>query len=397
MINKRHHVIPYVIFVALLMVSLATFLVSIIKVNPLISSIASGVLILIMLLFVLANLQDIYLRRTNFVVKLIFPWVLFLWFNSVCFLGGQTWNNIIRAVCFQCGCLLIFLCYYIQGVSCSVENFKANQRVFFVLTIFTVMFYAYEYVLGKRYTVDYAPVGFVLYLTMLLPWIALLNNKMLRYVLLAILSCLALFSLKRSVLIQISIGGLFYVLIQSVIEGQRKRTISMLVFPFALIGLWLIISYVQEESSGMLFERLRLISRDRGSGRLDIWAILWDEYKTWPFLNQIAGKGYYVTQVILKAYEAHNDFIESLLSYGAIGFLADVCFSFYLLFKAIGIVLRKQPYAAAFTFGVISFWIVSLVSYNLYLMIWSLYLLAFLGYICGIDQQEKDIYEYGLG
>ena len=64
-------------------------------------------------------------------------------------------------------------------------------------------------------------------------------------------------------------------------------------------------------------------------------------------------------------------------------------FSIYLSVKAAGMVLRRCPYAASFVFAVISFWVVSLVSYNLYSMFWSLYLLAFLGYICGIDQQDK--------
>ena len=135
------------------------------------------------------------------------------------------------------------------------------------------------------------------------------------------------------------------------------------------------------------------MQEDKGSGRLELWGSLWWEYKTWPLINRVFGKGYYKTFEYLGDFKAHNDFVEALWGYGAIGFLANVFFTIYLSLKAVGMTLRRHRYAASFVFAVISFLILSMVSYNLYTMGWSMYVLAFLGYISGIDQQEKNLHK----
>jgi len=358
--------------------------------EPFAVSVTSGLLMVVPLGFILVNLQEIYFRKSNLSIKLILPWIFFMWATSVGLVGNYPFKHVLRAVCFQSGPLLMFLCFYIQGKSYPGKNFKTNQRLFFILTAVTAYFFCYNLVSGRKYSADFLKIGSVLYLTMLLPWISILNNKTLKYILLAGLSCLALFSMKRSALLQISIGGFFYVLIQNMIVERRKRGLFLFLIPFILLGLFQILIYVNRSTSGALFERIQDLQGDRGSGRFGIWTDLWWQYKTWPFINQIGGKGYYLTHEYLGGMRAHNDFIEAILAYGIIGFLANVFFNIYLSVKAAGMVLRRHPYAASFVFGVISFWILSMVSYNLYTMYWSLYLMAFLGYICGIDQQDSD-------
>jgi hypothetical protein len=378
------------IFIVLLLNSVIRFLLGNLGVDALfVGAVTNGLLMAVPFGFILVNLQEIYLRKSNLYIKLIIPWIFFMWLTSFGLMARYSFRDTLRVVCFQSGPLLMFLCFYIQGKSCTARNFKVNQRLFFILTLVTIYFFSFELVTGRKYfTDDFLRVGNVLFLTMLLPWISILNNKVLRYILLASLSCLALFSMKRSVLFQISVGGFFYVLIQNMIIEQRKKGLFLLLTPFILLGLFQILSYVNRTTSGALLERVQYLGR--GSGRLDIWVDLWRQYKTWSFGNQVVGKGYYITREMLGELRAHNDYIESLLGYGAIGFLANVFFSICLSIKAAGMVLRRHPYAASFAFGIISFWIISLVSYNLYYMLWSLYLLAFLGYICGIDQQDQD-------
>jgi len=389
--NKKHNIIPHVIFMALLLNSLSMFLVSNFGKASLVLSISYSLLMLVISVFVLANLHEIYLRKTGFYIKLIIPWIVYMWLTSVVLLGSYSFNDRLRAICFQSGSLLLFLCFYIQGKRCTPRNFNANQRLFFILTLVTVCFFSFELVMGRRrYSGDFLVVGYVLYLTMLLPWITILNNKVLKKVFLPIIFCLALFSLKRSALLQISVGGSFYIIIQNTIVRHRKGILLLLLTPFILLGLFTMLLYVDTATSGALFRRVQNIQADAGSGRLDVWASLWQRYKTWPLFDQIVGKGFYAVSEVSRAHgRAHSDFLEALLGYGAIGFLANVFFSIYLSVKAVQLVLRRHPYAASFAFGVISFWIISLVSYNLYFMVWNLYLLAFLGYICGIDQQDR--------
>lgn len=391
--NTKHNIIPYVIFVVLLFNHLATFLTSNLDAGSIPISISYGLLLVVPLGFVLANLGEIYWARNSFLIKLILPWIFFMWFTSVGLLSIYPLRSVVRAVCFQGGPLLMFLCFFIQGKNSTDENFKANQRLFFILTVVTVCFFGYELASGEDYLViGIVKVGSVLYVTMLLPWISTYKNRGLKYILLAGLSCLVLFSMKRSVLFQITIGGSLYVLVQNVIIEQRKRLLFIFLTPFVLLGLFMILSYVDRSTSGVLVEHTRHLQVDKGSGRLDMWESLWWEYKSWPLINRIVGKGFYTTwEYFSRTMTAHNDFIEALWGYGAIGFLANVFFSIYLSVKAAGMVLRRHPYSASFVFGVLSFLLASMVSYNLYTMYWSLYLLAFLGYICGIDQQENNL------
>lgn len=384
--------IPYIIFIVLLLHSLTTFLMKNLGVEANVVSATYGLLVVVPLGYILVNLHEIYVGKISFFIKIILPWIFFMWMTSFGILATYPLRSVVRGICFQSGPLLMFLCFFIQGKSCEDKKFKTNQKLFFILTLVTIFFFCFERARGGQYfSGGLVKVGSVLYLAMLLPWISTFKNKGLRYTLLAGLSCLVLFSMKRSAFFLVAVGGFFYVLVQNVIIEQKKKIFFIFLTPLVLLGLFLVVSYVDRSTSGVLLEQVQNIKEDKGSGRLDMWADLWYKYKMWPLANRIFGKGFYATTNYLGEMPAHNDFIEALWGYGIIGFLANVFFSIYLLFKAAGMVLRKHPYAASFVFGVISFWILSMVSYNLYTMLWSLYLLAFLGYICGIDQQEKDI------
>ncbi len=222
------------IFIVLLLNSLSTFLTSNLDVNSVGVSVSYGLLLVVPFGFILANLHEIYVGKINFFIKLIIPWIFFMWMTSFGLLSTYSVRSVVRAVCFQSGPLLMFLCFFIQGKSCAGKNFKANQRLFFILTLVTVYFFCFELVTGGSYfTVGLVKVGSVLYVAMLLPWISTFKNRGLRYTLLAGLSCLVLFSMKRSVLFQITIGGSLYVLVQNVIIEQRKRLLFVFLSHFS--------------------------------------------------------------------------------------------------------------------------------------------------------------------
>ena len=89
------------------------------------------------------------------------------------------------------------------------------------------------------------------------------KKRGLKYILLASLSCLALFSMKRSVMAQIIIGGFFYILVQNIIIEQKKKVLFIFLTPFVLLGLFLILSYVNRSTSGELVGQLQ------GQGQID--------------------------------------------------------------------------------------------------------------------------------
>lgn len=75
---------------------------------------------------------------------------------------------------------------------------------------------------------------------------------------------------------------------------------------------------------------------DYGNGRSLIWALLIENFKALPTFEQFLGSGFQNTKTMTSILwgmdiGAHNDFIDSLVNYGYVGFIIHVCFSLGML------------------------------------------------------------------
>ena len=70
--DKKYHIIPYMIFIVLLLNSVIRFLLGNLGVDVLfVGSVTNGLLMAVPFGFILVNLQEIYLRKSNLYIKLI--------------------------------------------------------------------------------------------------------------------------------------------------------------------------------------------------------------------------------------------------------------------------------------------------------------------------------------
>ena len=129
---------------------------------------------------------------------------------------------------------------------------------------------------------------------------------------------LALFTAKRTALLVLLCAIAAFLLI----IHTKKYWITILC---AVGGLGLLI--VSQEMDYSMFEyaitRFDAINYDRGSGRLSILELFWNDIPSWSFLEIVFGHGF---GQFLKNYEfvsAHNDYAEITYAHG---FLAFVCF-----------------------------------------------------------------------
>jgi hypothetical protein len=102
-------------------------------------------------------------------------------------------------------------------------------------------------------------------------------------------------------------------------EDRRLTLTTFLYGLFALIGLALLLSYFNEYISAA-FERVLLITEDRGSGRDNLYKGYWDGYRNSNSFYLIFGYGLYEGIDNLNTSKiAHNDWLEILYDYGILG------------------------------------------------------------------------------
>ena len=118
---------------------------------------------------------------------------------------------------------------------------------------------------------------------------------------------------------------------------QKYKKTFMLVIAIITVG---IILYYNFDNLAVI-RRMKRIFSDNGSDRFTIWATLLSHYKEQGLLYKLIGNGYEGCRMILNnAFAAaHNDFVEILMDYGAVGvmfllaFLCTICRYFFLSFK----------------------------------------------------------------
>ena len=159
---------------------------------------------------------------------------------------------------------------------------------------------------------------------MLLPWVAVSKSTTKRWTMLILIAICSIIALKRSgVIIMMSVLVILYFRDFLYKNNNLKQWI---------LGIVVIISCIlvyQNFSSSLsdVSQRFEMIEDDGGNGREMIYADVIERYTSSDIVSQLFGKGYNsVTETDkTRSLSAHNDFLEVLYDYGAIGFV------FYLL------------------------------------------------------------------
>ena len=144
--------------------------------------------------------------------------------------------------------------------------------------------------------------------------ISVLKPKFINLVLISVVYLAILISLKRGAMIASTVLGIFYFL-----EFRRSNKISSTFFSLFgsaifLVGIPLIISKYSE----MLLYRF-VIDESGGSGRGAMYASLFNDWLSFPLVNQIIGGGFFSTFDGL-AY-AHSDWFQILHDHGILGII----------------------------------------------------------------------------
>ena len=192
---------------------------------------------------------------------------------------------------------------------------------------------------------------------MMMPFILLLKGKR-RTILFFVVIVAILLSAKRTGSIALIVSFMLYILSRA--KGFDKKIGAIFLIVFLTIAIWILFSLFFSEYFELLIGRFESISEDKGSGRGDLFLMVWELILKSDTLELIFGHGYNSVVEVLE-YSAHNDFLEVMYDQGIIGLGLYVCI-YISLIRTIK-KIKEKTLRDSFRMSIFLFFIVSLTSH----------------------------------
>lgn len=235
----------------------------------------------------------------------------------------------------------------------------------------------------------------IFYPLLILPWILVQRKVFLRNILILVLLFAVILSAKRSAMLIVFltlIPYLYYGFIKNKKIPLRTRVLS----PICLLILFMLIFMkINDSFDGYIWQRFESIEEDKGSGRLDIYANVYDMQKASTIEGWIFGHGH---QGVLRNYNgpwgefsAHNDFQEVLYDYGIIVFFLYL-YLYLGLFKRLCFLYRtKSIFFISYCGSFLLFVIMSAMSHLILYPTYFIFLASYWGAIEGMLDNDYNL------
>ena len=216
--------------------------------------------------------------------------------------------------------------------------------------------------------------------TMLIPILLCLKKDKLQRALIICIVLISLISTKRTGFISTVLALLGYSLSDAYISQKREKTNKILKITFLCIFSGVAFYLFTKTMNLDIFERIRNVSEDQGSGRIEIWETVIEGFKSSPLSQKLFGHGYHsVTVLTGRGQLAHNDFLETLYDYGIVGVSFMLIFVLKLLHRLKKLRRAKSTLLPVYLSAMILFIMFSMFSYLMVQSLRILFLVAFLG------------------
>lgn len=256
-------------------------------------------------------------------------------------------------------CWVYFISYCIFSVKtfekCKIDNY---------LLIITILFYCvFLYNHFTRNTFELLEGdNSIFYSLMFLPWVSCSKSTTKKWIMLIIISICSVIALKRSGIIIIAnvLGILYYWDFL-----YKKKNPKQWILGIIIIISGILIYHTFLSSFSNVSQRFEMIEEDGGNGRETIYENVIERYVASDIGSQLFGQGFNaVTQTDrTRALSAHNDFLEVLYDFGAIGFVFYILIHLSLIKWTIRLFRRRNQMAVPVLVSYICFIVMSMVSH----------------------------------
>ena len=322
-------------------------------------------------------------------------WIIFLSFN-VFFLSDIIYLDFIRVHLWTTSYFASYLL-----IRNNPNRLQTLLQMFVIVFFISTVFFALS-----KYTLRYvAQLGFgtqsniVFCVLTVFPWILLQKNRKYTLIICLVTMVVVLFSNKRSALIILFLCAL-PVIKYYYQTGVNKKYLTISLFLAAILFAFTFSYLNNTYLNNHIGERFAELSEDGGSNRDRIWQYTWNGYQNSPSINQIIGNGHYKVSKLGRATAAHNDFLEVLYDYGAIGFILYLLIHISIFRRMIYLRKMRHPFAYSYMAMWLIFVVMSFVSILIvqqrYLIYMGVYWGAIDGYLVSQRNKSYSIYNDSL-
>jgi O-antigen ligase len=233
--------------------------------------------------------------------------------------------------------VLAFPVVFHFSINSSKVNFNNNVHYFLITSY--VLFFSITYLNLENFSntePNALTINSIYYLVFILPFVLLINKRILRFLLISIISFVTIYSLKRTAILALFFALSFY-LFDFFSEKKTKTIYKLLLILFIATFIFSLI-FLEFSTLSLTINRFLELSNDGGSGRLSIFTDTLSTFFSSSFVNLFFGYGYDGVNSLF-GISSHNDFIEMLFNFGLIGFI--VYFYFIVSLFLILIKLKK--------------------------------------------------------
>lgn len=274
--------------------------------------------------------------------------------------------------------LAIFFGYFFP----AEDKRKEKQLLFFVMLMFA--YYCYQFVdvyFISNSENEEVVLNLIYRVIVFVPFIYLIENKLLRNSLLLLNVIMTVFSMKRGAIIILPLM-MFAHFMQ---EGKFDRNAVKRLFLIAFMAILAVCAFMiaDKATDGFLSSRFSPEELAYGSSRSEKYAAAIDEISVRSTLDWLIGIG------SGKRSGVHNEVLEFFYSFGLIGLLLYLLFIVVIIFRYINLHRSRSRYAGHYLMAVIFIIVVGLYS-GVYFTHSTFYIMLFIGMI------ERKIAEEGL-
>lgn len=257
-------------------------------------------------------------------------------------------------------CCVYFIAYAIFSYR-NIEYRSLDKMVMVTTILFTLSF---NYSHASR-LIEFDLIGdnAVFYPLLMIPWISCISNITKRWIMIVIVSLCVITALKRSgiIIMSVSVILLYY---SDFLSRKRLQPKTLFTAILVVVGVLTVYQY-KAESIYDISKRFEMIGSDGGNGRDMIYEDVINRYRSEDLIQQVIGKGFNSVKGkdATMALSAHNDFLEVLYDFGAIGFSFYVLIHFSLIKWTVLLFRRRSQLAFPMLISYVCFVVMSMVSH----------------------------------
>ncbi len=233
----------------------------------------------------------------------------------------------------------------------------------------------------------------IYYSLCLFPFALVLKQKRQSRILVTILQFFACFlSNKRAGFLGMLCGVVVYYMISLSYSGRKnviRAAIRLLLLAASVFLVYRFSVYFDNRFKLNIYSRLYRVFEDEGSGRTNLYQTIIRSYRQSEPLAKLFGHGIGSIRVISSTTRAHNDFLETLYSYGFFSFACFLSFHVGMVVKAIKMLKKKSPYSAVFMMSIVISAFLSSFSFFLTYFTYVTGMTAFWGYLLAKEENRR--------